>query len=172
MKFNWLFFLIVDGICGSLILAHLYSILWGPIKQGKLIEHNEWMVSIICLLVPIFFHVCVRPFSYFLIDKNGIGSQTIIGISNYKLLKIASHYVKWADIKNIDYLNSPIWNGLEFYYHNKKGFRISFLLFTNKKKAIKILLEKLPRNNISPNAMKYFFEKWERKLAKEEIKND
>ena len=172
MKFNWLVFLILDGICGSVLLSYLYSILWGTIREGKFKEHNGWIINIICILIPLIFHLCINPFFYYFVDECGIGASGNIGFVRWKFFKGFKNFKKWSEINHIDFVSSPIINSLFIDANTKKGVTIDFRFLTNKKKGIEILLKNLPRDKATLSAEKKFFERWERKLTKEKFKND
>jgi hypothetical protein len=155
LKFNWLSMLIIDGICGSLILSCFYNEI-----TKHLIYKSDLIIILICFLALVFYHLFFAPFSFFFIDSGGIGSKIAIGLGNKILLNVINQYVKWNNIIKIDYQSGPVWNGLFIYYENK-GFSINFYLFTNKLKAIQILLNKLPRNRMTENAINLFINKWE-----------
>jgi ABC-type Mn2+/Zn2+ transport system permease subunit len=75
MKFNWLVCVILDGICGLVILSYLYSLLFGPIKRGTVNNSSLWIVIIVlCVLIPLLFHLCIKPFWYYYVDEKGIAT--------------------------------------------------------------------------------------------------
>lgn len=167
LKANWLSFLIFDGISISLGTSAIYSLLWGRIKQGAYDSPNVWLIIILSYMAPVIFHFCIVPFCYFFIDEKGLGATGNIGFYKWPFFKGLTYYKEWSNMYEIDYADSPIWNGL-FIDSDKRGFYINFYLLTNKKKAIRILLEKLPRDKATIAAEEKFFLKWENKFHKEE----
>jgi hypothetical protein len=164
MKFNWLFFLILDGVFGLLGFAYIYSILIGPIKQGNVTNQNAWLIIAISISIPLFAHFIFRPFTYFFIEEKGIGSILNLGFWKVPFFKgIRAAYFEWSEIDFINYVSSPIISGIVI-GRNNKSFMINLNFINNKKKAIGLLLKMLPREKATPDAEELFFKKWEQKL--------
>ena len=72
----------------------------------------------------------------------------------------------WSTYTWVDYYDGPLINGL--WLNGREYFAL--WAYTKPKGAMKLLFEKLPREKATETAERLFFQKWERKFAKEELK--
>jgi hypothetical protein len=116
--------------------------------------------------ISFFMAFCILPHWYFFIDNKGIGSRIGIGFGPFVFFKIGGQF-PWGTITCVDYMQTPILKGL---FLNGKIY-IALFAITNKRKAIRIFLDKLPRQYATEEAEKWFYRKWEKKLGMKPIEN-
>ncbi|MGA2505880.1 MAG: hypothetical protein ABSF80_00190 [Chitinispirillaceae bacterium] len=133
---------------------------------------NNWILIIGSFVFSIFIQFSFFPNFYFYINENGIGGHCLIGFNKKIKIMVRDHFEYWKQIQSVDYFDVPIIGGIMFGPDANKGLAFNFYSFTNTKAAIKILLEKLPRDKASEAADRCFFQKWERKFEKEEQKKE
>ena len=167
-------FLRLLALAGLLIVVGeiTYAVIFKPENLTRS-KPTDWILIIAWvafLLIPL---LTIFPFSYYYINRNGIGDYLAIGFTNKAKIIIRDHFEYWDQIQLVDYLDvSPWFEKLLIRSHVDKQLSIDVKNITNKKAAIKILLEKLPRDKASEVAERCFFRKWERKFEEEEHKKE
>jgi hypothetical protein len=153
------------------LIVFIYLIFFNKPDNNNQPNLIEWVAITLWVVIWLFLAFNLLPYSYHYITPNGIGMYNAIGFTNKLKIVICNCFVQWDQIQLVDYFDVPAIGFLSISKSGNESVAINVNDVNNKKTAIKILLEKLPRDKATEASERCFFQKWERKFEEEEQKN-